>query len=328
MKKVRKIAIWLIVVIAFVVILLLGYVQLGLPNVGQAADLKIEPTSERIERGKYLANHVCLCMDCHSTRDWSKLSGPVDPRSFGAGGERFDHNIGLPGIYYASNITPHGLKNWTDGEIFRAITHGVTKDNKALFPIMPYQHFSQMDPEDIYSIITYIRTLPAKKSKVLASKSDFPMNFIINTIPQKVDVKNVKPSPNDQIAYGRYLVNAASCSDCHSKVENEKAVPGMDFAGGNEFKYPDGKISNFSSNITPDTETGIGLWTEEQFLNRFKAYRDIKQNPVAVSEGDFQTVMPWTMISGMHDDDLKAIYAYLRTVKPVQNKVNTFVKVD
>ncbi|WP_041537193.1 c-type cytochrome [Pseudopedobacter saltans] len=328
MKKIGKIAVWLVIVLVFMGIILLGYVKFGLPDVGQAADLKIESTAERLERGKYLANHVCLCMDCHSVRDWSKLSGPVDMNSFGAGGDRFDHNMGLPGIYYASNITPHGLKDWTDGEIYRAITNGVTKDNRALFPIMPYQHFMQMDPEDVYSIIAYIRTLPTKESEIKASESDFPMNFIINTIPQKMDIKIVKPSANDQIAYGRYLVNAASCSDCHSKMEKGKPVSGMDFAGGNEFKYPDGKTSNFSANITPDTETGIGLWTEEQFVNRFAAYREIKENPRAVSKGEFQTIMPWIMMSGMNDSDLKAIYAYLRTIKPVRNKVTPFVTAD
>lgn len=328
MKKVRKIGVWLILAIVFVSITLLGYVKFALPDVGKPADIQIEPTAQRLERGKYLAHHVSLCIDCHSTRDWSKLSGPIDSNSFGIGGERFDHNIGLPGVYYAPNITPYGLKDWTDGEIFRAVTSGVNKDGKALFPIMPYPHFAGMDPEDIYSIIAYIRSLPAKESKVLTSESDFPMNFIINTIPQKTDVKTVKPSPNDQIAYGRYLVNAASCSECHSKMEKGQPVPGMDFAGGNEFKYPDGKTVSVSANITPDHETGIGSWTEEQFLNRFKAYRDIKANPKPVGKGEFQTVMPWTMISGMEDSDLKAIYAYLRTIKPVQNKVTTFVTVD
>lgn len=81
-----------------------------------------------IARGKYLANHVAVCMDCHSTRKWNKYSGPMDENAQGAGGEIFDQNMGFPGKFISPNITPYALREWTDGEIFRAITSGVNKD--------------------------------------------------------------------------------------------------------------------------------------------------------------------------------------------------------
>lgn len=322
MKKAGKILVFSLIGIAFVIVFLLGYVKLALPDVGDAPELKVEQTPARIQRGEYLANHVSLCMDCHSTRDWSKLTGPIIPGSQGSGGELFDQAMGLPGKYYAPNITPHALKSWSDGEIFRAVTTGVSKKGNALFPIMPYTHFREMDKEDIYSIIAYIRTLPAKKTTVLPSSSDFPMNFIINTIPLEADFKPI-PAENDQIAYGKYLVNAASCSECHTPKEKGEPLPGMNFAGGSQFKFPDATIT--TANITPDMETGIGKWSQEQFLNRFAVYRGIAVQPKTRLKGEFQTVMPWTMFSGMKDSDLKAIYAYLKTVKPVKNKVVTFV---
>ncbi|HMY47643.1 MAG TPA: cytochrome C, partial [Leptospiraceae bacterium] len=87
MKKIVLIVLGLIV---GSVVGLLGYVRFALPNVGPAPVMTIESTPERVERGKYLANHVTVCIDCHSTRDWSKFSGPLVPGAIGKGGELFD----------------------------------------------------------------------------------------------------------------------------------------------------------------------------------------------------------------------------------------------
>lgn len=71
------------------------------PKVDPADSLTIDYTPDRIERGAYLANHVTVCMDCHSVRDFSEFSGPPAPGTLGAGGDRFDHGMGLPGVFYA-----------------------------------------------------------------------------------------------------------------------------------------------------------------------------------------------------------------------------------
>jgi hypothetical protein len=81
-------------------------------------------------------------------------------------------------------------------------------------------------------------------------------------------------------------------------------------------------------NITPDKETGIGLWSKELFIQRFKAYANDSLKYVPVSKDDFNTPMPWIMYAGMTDEDLGAIYDYLRTVKPVVNQVERFTKTD
>src|SRR5690606_29612674 len=127
----------------------------------------------------------------HSTRDWTKFSGPINMQEIGTGGEKFDQSIGFPGEVHVPNITPFHLKNWTDGEIFRAVTSGVKKDGSAIFPIMPYKHYGQMDKEDIYSIIAYIRTLPEKESKTPQRKLDFPLNLLVNTMPQKASLNTI-----------------------------------------------------------------------------------------------------------------------------------------
>jgi hypothetical protein len=322
MKKASKIIIYVVLALVIIIGALLSYVKFALPNVGDAPDLKVEQTPQRVERGKYLATHVAVCMDCHSTRDWSQFSGPIDPKSLGAGGEKFDQAAGLPGTIYSANITPHNLKSWTDGELFRAITTGVKKDGSAIFPIMPYAAYGKMDKEDIYSIIAFIRTLPEQQTASPERELDFPLNFIVNTIPAKANPAPV-PSASKQIEYGAYIANASACFECHTNVVDGTPIEGMDFAGGREFKLPGGSV--FTANITPDKETGIGHWTKDQFVARFKAYADSGHKMKAISGTEFQTIMPWTMYGGMKVQDLEAIYTYLKTLKPVKNQVTKFV---
>ena len=315
---------WLkrILAILFIVIAsALAYVKLALPKVGKAEALKIEATPEMIKRGEYLANHVCVCMDCHSTRDWSKFSGPIIDGTLGKGGEAFTKDFGFPGNFYSKNITPANLKDWTDGELFRAITCGVDKNGKALFPVMAYSYYRTMDKDDIIAIIAYLRSLKPIENETKAADADFPMNFIINTIPKEAALTEI-PSQTDVIKYGAYMVNASGCAECHTNVLKGEKIEGMDFAGGRVFDLP-GPKRIVSANITPDKETGIGHWTEDVFVSKFKMFEDKSKLQDYKSPKDFQTVMPWSMYAGMDTADLKAIYAYLKSLKPIKNKVIT-----
>lgn len=320
MKKLLKILLFSFILILIGLGSLLSYVKFMLPSVGDAPFMKIESSVAKIQRGKYLANHVTVCIDCHSKRNWDLFSGPLVEGSLGSGGEVFDQKLGFPGEYVANNLTPAHLGNWTDGEIFRAITSGVSKDGKALFSIMAYHNFGLLDKEDIESIIAYLRTLPSIENKTVASSSDFPMNFIINTLPKKPSFSKI-PSVSDSINYGKYLVTAAGCCDCHTNQVKGKFI-GEPFAGGFKFKFPGGS-SVTSSNITPHA-TGIGNWTEKQFVDHFKSFVDSNNISIKTSVGEFQTVMPWTMYGGMADQDISAIFKYLKTQKPINNIVNRF----
>ncbi len=311
-------------VLLLVVIAGLLLVRFALPNVGEAEYLKIDATPERIARGQYLATSVAVCVDCHSQRDWSKYSGPLVSGTIGKGGEVFDQSIGFPGRFYAKNITPYGIGKWTDGEVLRAISSGVSKDGSALFPVMPHSNYGKMDKEDVISIIAYLRTIKPIENDIAESKVDFPMSFILNTIPRKASFSKI-PDKKNAVAYGAYLFNVAACFECHTKKEKGTPVVGMELAGGFEFPLPTGGIVR-SANITPDKKTGIGNWTEEQFVSRFKIYGDSSYVPVNVKKGDGNTAMPWTMYGKMKTADLKAIYAYIKTVKPIENKVVKFSK--
>lgn len=322
-KKIIRFSVYTALLVIVVFALFISYIVFSLPNVGKPEVIKIELTPERIARGKYLANNVTVCMDCHSTRDWTKFAGPLVPGTLGKGGEVFNQQFGFPGNFISKNITPAGIGSWTDGEVFRAITTGVDKDGKALFPVMPHPHYGTMDREDIYSIIAYIRTLAPIDNVLPASKPDFPMNIIIHSIPQKAIFTKLPPT-TDQLAYGKYLFNAAACGDCHTKQVKGKPIVGMELAGGFEFPLPSGGVVS-SANITPDPETGIGSWTEANFVGRFKAYADTSFHPANIEKGNFNSVMPWNMYGHMKDEDLKAIYAYLRTIRPIHHPVVKFV---
>lgn len=320
MKKILKLSTVIFTFILVIAISIAVYCKTMLPNVGEPEYIKIVSTPETIARGKYLANNVMVCMDCHSERDWSSFAGPPKDGTLGKGGEVFDQNLGFPGKFVASNITPANLENWTDGEIFRAITSGVSKNGRAIFPVMPHINYGQLDKKDIKAIIAYLRTIPSIENKTEASVPDFPMNFIINTIPSKAKFSTI-PNDKNSTEYGKYLVTAGACFDCHTKQEKGKFI-GEPFAGGFEFKFPDGSVTT-SANITPH-ETGIGNWTKEQFMNRFKRYADPNYKPHKVGKGEFQTPMPWMMYSGMTEQDLAAIFKYLNSLPAKNNTVTHF----
>lgn len=83
---------------------------------------------------------------------------------------------------------------------------------------MGYPAYGKMDREDVYSIIAYMRTLPANKNEVPARELDFPLNSLVNTMPSKATL-SVRPDTNNRVAYGQYLTTIARCVECHSKED-------------------------------------------------------------------------------------------------------------
>ncbi|HTE28864.1 MAG TPA: c-type cytochrome, partial [Chryseolinea sp.] len=132
-----------------------------------------------------------------------------------------------------------------------------------------------------------------------------------------------RPDPSDELAHGAYLVNASGCIECHTPFEKGKIVREFAFSGGREFQFPDGSVVR-SANITTHPQTGIGNWTSAQFVARFKLFADSTYIPPAVKPGEFNTIMPWTMYGRMKQEDLEAIFAYLKTIAPIERKVTLF----
>lgn len=320
----KKFLLVLVSVIVLAIVGVITYVTTALPNVGEPENITIDVTPQMLERGKYLVETVSGCIDCHSVRDYTKWAGPIKEETRGGGGEKWTEEMGLPGNVISRNITPFAIGDWTDGELFRAITSGVSKDGSALFPIMPYHSYGKADKEDIYSIIAYLRTIEPNKSVPQKTELNFPMSLIVNLIPQKAEFGK-KPSESNKVEHGKYMATLAACADCHTPMEKGEYIEGMEFAGGMEFPYPNGDI-NRSANLTPDKKTGIGNFSEEQFVSKFKSYADSNYVIRNLDAGEVNTMMPWLVYRNMKEDDLKAIYSYLMTLKPVKNEIKLFEK--
>lgn len=296
-----------------------GYVFAAFPKYAPAdKTLHVVATAAELERGRYLSEHVAVCVTCHSDRDMSRFAGPVRAGTFGKGGEVFGHGEGLPGEIVAPNITPAGIGTWTDGELARAITSGVTARGDAMFPIMNYPGYASLCERDLRAVIAYVRALPRIDHQTPPSTLDFPVNLIVRTMPQPAQTPSQCPDSNDTVALGKYLVAQAACADCHTPRDGGAPVPGHELAGGNEMRQPSGYVAR-SANITPSRSTGIGSWSKETFVARFAAYRNSEgQHEVHGQEPN--TPMPWIDYAGMSDSDLGAIYDYLRTLPAVESR--------
>ena len=280
--------------------------------------LQVVSTPEALARGEYLASHVAVCMDCHSTRDWNRFSGPIVPGTLGKGGERFDEKSGLPGVIISRNITPQALGNWSDGEIIRAMAGGISKDGHALFPLMPYDAYRFMDESDALAIVAWLRTIPAQANEVPRHQLDFPLNLIVNAIPKPPEFRQV--DHGNTVEYGRYLATLGGCVWCHTPVNAQsRAIPELALAGGQAFPLRGGIVR--SANISPDPETGIGSWSKQDFIARFRAWQGPEAETRPLGADGFNTLMSWTQFAGMTDEDLGAIYDFLMQSRPVNNTV-------
>lgn len=313
MKKVWKVLKWVgIVLVSLIVIfVILVYAKKDKTFDAPYPDIKASSDSTVIARGKYLVTGPAHCAHCHG--DPTQLSkveaGEVVPL---IGGFEFKLPIG---IIRAANITPDketGIGNLTDAELARTLRHAVGSDGRAVPDFMPFQNVSD---DDLTAIISYLRTIEPVKNKV--EKYDF--NFMGNAVkafllePMKGDGTPPKSVVSDTtIEYGKYLARSvANCRGCHTPRDMMTgAYIGEDFSGGDAgIEGTTGKTMYYPPNITTDKETSkIANWTEEEFLARFRKGRVIPDSP-----------MPWGPFSRMTDTEIKALYRYLKTVKPVKH---------
>ncbi|HEY0715871.1 MAG TPA: cytochrome C [Polyangia bacterium] len=280
----------------------------------------VERTPARIERGRYLVNHVLGCFDCHSERDLTRYGGPAKGPT-GAGGDCFGAREKFPGTLCMPNITSHptaGIGAWTDGEIKRAIREGVGRDGQALFPIMPYTEYKALSEEDTNAAVAYLRTLAPVDKVVPRADIDFPVKYFIKLAPQPLAGDVPEPPAGDRLAMGKYLARISGCIACHTPVDSRhQPVPGQELSGGQEFSGPFGKLR--SANLTPHA-TGLGDRSETAFVALFKAYAGPPESLPVVSP-EANTVMPWTSRAQMTEADLATIYADLRSVPPIERVV-------
>lgn len=280
----------------------------GLPHYAvKPVELKVEATASRTLRGKKLS--AVLCSGCHLNPTTGRLSGKWmsdAPPEFG--------------VIYSRNITQHkeaGIGSWTDGEIAYLLRTGINPKRDGVYtpPYMP--KLPNMSDEDVHSIIAYLRSddvplkadatpnkepKPSLLTKFLCTVAFKPYEYPVASIPE--------PDTTDPQAWGRYLANASlDCYTCHSgdfksidALNPEKS--GGYYGGGNLMLDINGKVIH-TTNITPDKTSGIGNWTEAQFIAAMKdGFRP---------DGSLIRY-PMERYHLLSDGELKALYAFVSSV--------------
>src|SRR5688500_2879619 len=276
-----------------------------------ATGVKFARTPERLDRGRYIVESTAHCFQCHSDVDYSKPGAQPKPGKKCAGAVFAEDGMEW---LVAPNITPDvetGAGSWTDEQLARAIREGIGHDGRRLFPVMPYENFRNMSDEDLASVITYIRSIEPVRNKLPKTQIPEPLKA---ALPPHAPITTQVSAHHayNQVARGRYMATLGNCVTCHTPM-NEKGQPMMEmaFAGGFHLKGTWGDV--YSANITPDP-TGISYYDEALFI------RTMRTGHVGARKLNY--VMPTGYFKNMTDDDLKAIFAYLRTLRPVKHRLD------
>jgi len=230
------------------------------------------------------------------------------------------------GTVYSTNITQDketGLGNWTDQQISDAMTKGIRPDGSRILPVMPYEKYSGMAQEDLKALIAYLRTIKAVKKATPELKTWAPFARSLGTpIFLKVFGRfsdAPKQAPRTGIERGRYLVDHVSlCADCHTP-RNSIGVPqqSLYLAGADEKIGPLGRAV---PNITPDKDTGIGDWKQEDIVELLHTGTKPDLDNV---QGLMDEVIQGTSggYKDMKKEDALAIAAYLKSLPRIKNKI-------
>ena len=301
----------LLLLLSVAITLTIGWRPLIGAKARPLVERKFETTPARMERGRYLVEAVAGCFACHSELDWKSEGAP--PLSVRKGAGLVWTLEGMPWLV-APNITPDietGAGAWSDDQIARGIREGIGHDGRALFPLMPYALYQKMSDEDLAAIVVYLRTVSPVRNALPQTQVPFPLSRLIQNAPQPIVSPVSAPDMTDAVKRGEYLSTLAACIDCHTPKEKGQPLAGMDFAGGFILNEPGRKVA--SANITPDS-TGISYYTEALFVEMMRTGH--------VKARRLSPVMPWTIYRNMTDEDLKSIFAYLRTLPAVRHQVD------
>ncbi|MGE0684840.1 MAG: cytochrome c [Candidatus Binatia bacterium] len=268
------------------------------------------PTADRIARGKYVFALAGGC-GCHTPKD-----GPVN-----AGGRPLKTPYGT---FYGTNITPdptHGIGNWTDQQVIDGIRLGVRPDGSVMSPVMPYPAFNGMSDEDVTDLVVYLRTLPAVARANPPHELSVPLASVGMRVWRWFFFSAETPparAPTAGIERGRYISeHLAHCQECHTPRTFTGTLDRARDLAGNK----DGIDGELTSNITPDLETGIGKWTEDEivtllqtgFLPNFDNVQGLMALVIdGVAEGGYKD---------MTQEDAFAVARYLKSVPPVVHRV-------
>ncbi len=285
----------------------------GIPKYPRGhVELKVKVTAEKLERGRKYA--AVLCVGCHT-----------DPTTHLLTGKRLMDVPPEFGIVYSKNITRHSTKGigaWTDGELAYFLRTGIHRTGQYVPPYMV--KLPNLSDDDLESIVAFLRSndprvAPADVDPPGKTSPSFLMKVLAHLVFKPLPYPKqriVAPPTTDKVAYGYYLSSSLGCFACHSadlktidEAKPEKS--GGYMGGGNGLRDQNGDTI-YSANLTPDANTGIGKWTEADFIRAVR---------LSVRPDRRILVYPMEPFTELTDEDVSALYAYLRTVPPIRNAV-------
>lgn len=306
----------LLVILAFVLFVQLAPIPI---YENHAPDLTVKSDSAKVAEGERIVN--TLCSGCHLSDD-RKLGGKhmVDASAFGE--------------VHSTNITNHpvhgALSRYTDGELAYLIRTGIKKDGTYAPPWMV--KLPKLSDYDMEAIISYLRSdaspLQPSDKPNKPTRYNFLAKMLVKTKAFKPmpypDAPINAPNPSNRVEYGKYLaLSKYDCFACHSKsfakcdyLDPEKSVGFL--GGGNPLTNLDGNII-LSANLTMDKETGLGGWSEQEFIQAVKF--GIRPNQIA-------TRFPMPTYTLLTEDEISAIWAYLQTVPVIENPEDFTESID
>lgn len=313
MRKALKILGFVLVII--VAVIATGFLTINSSEIPtyevQKIDFQAVSTPESIERGKKLVS--MLCASCHKNHETGKLTGTRmhdAPPEFGE--------------IYTPNITQdkkYGIGDWTDGELLYLLRTGIKRDGQYAPPYMA--KLPTMADEDLNAIISFLRSndplVSADPTPDQPSKPSFLTKLLCRIIMKPFPMPEqpiAMPDTLDKVALGRYLAHNLDCFSCHSAdfKTNDFLKPEQSqgyFGGGNKPLNQEGQVM-LTPNLTPDSETGIGNWTEQQFIQAVK---------YGLKEGEPALQYPMNPYAQLTDAEAGAIFYYLKTIPPIKNEV-------
>jgi len=298
-------------VLAFALLAALAaaYIQFaGIPSyTPRHVEFKVEVTAERSARGKRTV--TMLCANCHQ-----------DPATGALTGHAMTDAPGKFGMIYSQNITQdreYGIGDWTDAQIAYLLRTGIARDGRYTPPWM--LKLPLLSDEDLKDVIAFLRSDdPLVRPAHVPDRRPEPSFFTkfltrvaFKPLPYP-DHEIVAPPASDRVAYGRYLmVGKLDCYSCHSRdfAKQDALVPEntLGFFGGGNRMTDRNHLPVYTANLTPDP-SGLGSWTEEQFRRTLKLGLLPDGRPLR---------SPMTPRPELTDDEIGAMWAYLRTVPPI-----------
>jgi mono/diheme cytochrome c family protein len=309
----KKILVALGVIVIAVVAGVPAYFYTLYPKSRPAPDMKAPDTPQAIARGRYLVEAMTGCRACHSPVDESR-PGEFSQESLLFAGRVWPPDAGFPGTIIAPNLTPDpdtGIGRWTDGEVVRALREGVSRDGTPLFPLMNYQEYRNFSDEDALAIVAYLRTQKPVRRDPGRTKLDFPVNMMIRTVPEPLDVSPAGLPPAG-VERGRAMIKLMLCGDCHTPMDDRgNRLADKQLAGGMIFRGAWGTV--YSANITSHPSAGIGAYSDDDLKRVFREGKN--------RAGRDLWVMPWSVTKNLTDADLDALIAAVREIPANPNLV-------